>query len=252
LPNNGYWIFAAEKGNITLQIDEQTEQGKQVAAKEATDIHTLSSWIEFSDSQQSRRLWLSDAPVTAEEEMKYLLPPLPPGDLLDVRTDANVNLVDSHYKRIHIRASGYPVTVSVHGLDEHSEHTWRLKMAYGTNELTADLLPGKPIQLMRDYDSIEMIKIRMDEAITESRLLPNYPNPFNPATTIQYQLRDQTHVRIEVFDTIGRRVQVLANEIQTSGAYKVNFDAGHLSTGMYIVRFMAGGESHIQKITLIK
>ncbi|TVQ01050.1 MAG: BspA family leucine-rich repeat surface protein [Balneolaceae bacterium] len=252
LPNNGYWIYANGEGTINLHIDEQTEQGKQLAAKEVMNLDTPSTWIEFSDSHQSRRLWISDALISGEDEMKYILPPLPPGDLLDVRTAANVNMVDSHSERIHIRASDYPVTVSIHGLDEHSEHTWRFKMTYGADELTTDLLPGKPIQLMRDYDRIEMIKIRMDEAISVSRLLPNYPNPFNPTTTIQYQLRDQTHVRIEVFDTIGRRVQVLANEIQTSGAYKVNFDAGHLSTGMYIVRFVAGGESQIQKITLIK
>ncbi|MCC5941835.1 MAG: BspA family leucine-rich repeat surface protein [Balneolaceae bacterium] len=252
LPNNGYWIYASGEGEINLKMDDQTEQNKQVALKEAATSNEMKSWIEFQQAGQNRKLWMSEFPVPDDEKMSYILPPLPPGDLLDVRTSGSLNLVDSHSEWIQIRSNDFPVSVSLHGLDDNSEHTWRFRMSYGTNEHTADLFPGKPIQLLREYDRIEVMKIRMDEAITENRLLPNYPNPFNPATTINYQLRDHGLVRIEVFDSIGRRVQVLTNEIQTSGEYKVNFDATHLSTGMYIVRFMAGGDSQIRKITLIK
>ncbi|MCC5908224.1 MAG: BspA family leucine-rich repeat surface protein, partial [Balneolaceae bacterium] len=252
LPNNGYWIYASGEGVINLKMDDQTEQNKQVALKEAVNFNETKSWIEFQQAGQKRKIWMSDYPVSNDEKMSYILPPLPPGDLLDVRTSGSLNLVDSHSEWIHIRSNEFPVTVSLHGLDEYSAYTWRFRMSNGNDEYTADILPGKPIQLLREYDRIEMMRIRMDEAITENRLLPNYPNPFNPATTISYQIRNHGFVRVEVFDSIGRRVQVLTNEIQTSGEYKVNFDATHLSTGMYIVRFMAGGESQIRKITLIK
>ncbi len=252
LPNNGYWIYASGEGAINLKMDEQTEQNKKVALEKVDFSNEKKSWIEFQQAGQKRKLWMSDFPVLDEEKISYILPPMPPGNLLDVRTAGSLILVDSHSDRIQIRSKGFPVSVSLHGLDDNSEYTWRFKLSYGINEHTIDLLPGRPIQLLREYDRIEVMRIRMDEAITENRLMPNYPNPFNPATTINYQVRDNEHVRIEVFDSIGRRVQVLTNEIHTSGEYKVNFDATHLSTGMYIVRFIAGGDSQIRKITLIK
>lgn len=252
LPNNGYWVFAASSGSIRLQIDDNLLASKQVAEKVNGETHSSKSWIEFRQDGQVRKVWMSEFSLTDDERMNYVLPPLPPGDLFDVRTGRGSNLVDSQSEWIEIRSAEFPVTVSLNGLDEHSAYTWRFRMSDGMNELTTDLLPGRPIQLLKAYDRIEVIKIRMDEAVTENRLLPNYPNPFNPATTINYQLRDQGHVRIEVFDTIGRRVQILADEVQTPGEYRVNFDAAHLSSGIYIIRFIAGGDSHIRKISLIK
>jgi len=90
------------------------------------------------------------------------------------------------------------------------------------------------------------------ESITEHKLLPNYPNPFNPSTTIQYQLGENTHVTLEVFDASGRRVQVLANENQLAGQYTTSFDANNLASGMYVVRLRAGNHVQMQKISLIK
>ena len=92
----------------------------------------------------------------------------------------------------------------------------------------------------------------MEEAITETRMLPGYPNPFNPAAIIQYQLKVSGDIKIEVYDSIGRRVQVLADGFQPSGQHQVSFHAGHLSTGVYIVRFVTGTGIQQQKITLIK
>src|SRR5690625_6160690 len=79
------------------------------------------------------------------------------------------------------------------------------------------------MMITQQYDRIEMVKIRMEEAITETRMLPGYPNPFNPAAIIQYQLKVSGDIRIEVYDSIGRRVQVLADGFQPSGQHQVSF-----------------------------
>jgi hypothetical protein len=62
----------------------------------------------------------------------------------------------------------------------------------------------------------------------------NFPNPFNPTTRINYQLPEQGHVTIKVYDMLGKEVAELVNETKESGIYNVNFDAGNLSSGVYV------------------
>jgi hypothetical protein len=79
-----------------------------------------------------------------------------------------------------------------------------------------------------------------------------YPNPFNPATRIHYQLADAGHVTLDVFDLTGRRVARLVDQDQAAGEYRVTFDGARLSTGMYLVRMQTGQYHSIQKLFLLK
>jgi hypothetical protein len=84
------------------------------------------------------------------------------------------------------------------------------------------------------------------------KLLGNYPNPFNPTTTFNYDIAKASAVRLQVFDVLGRQVAELVNERKAPGSYTVNFDASNLSSGMYIYRMQAGSNIFTQKMTLIK
>jgi hypothetical protein len=64
-------------------------------------------------------------------------------------------------------------------------------------------------------------------------LLPNYPNPFNPVTTIPFTLRQRTTVTVKVFDLLGREVAVLLNESRPAGAHAVSWSAEGLRAGVY-------------------
>ncbi len=68
----------------------------------------------------------------------------------------------------------------------------------------------------------------------------NYLNPFNPATTIQFQLPVAEHVTLDVFDLLGRKVATLLDGMQPAGTRHIWFDASRLSSGMYIYRIQAG------------
>jgi subtilisin family serine protease len=83
-------------------------------------------------------------------------------------------------------------------------------------------------------------------------LLPNYPNPFNPSTTIRYELPGNSDVRLEVYDMLGRRVALLVNEARQAGTHQAVFDASALSSGVYIYRLQAGGLVQTRKMLLIK
>jgi len=89
-------------------------------------------------------------------------------------------------------------------------------------------------------------------------LANNYPNPFNPATTIKYALPQAADVELTVYNVIGQPVRTLVAEHQNAGRYVVEWDAtndsGHsLSSGMYFYRLQAGGEFlETKKMLLLK
>ena len=94
-------------------------------------------------------------------------------------------------------------------------------------------------------------------AITATALNGNYPNPFNPTTTIRYELKDASNVRLDVYNVKGQLVRSLVNTDQAAGAYRVVFngrdDKGNpLSSGLYLYRFTAGKYRSTRKMMLME
>ncbi|PKL87212.1 MAG: hypothetical protein CVV23_16495 [Ignavibacteriae bacterium HGW-Ignavibacteriae-2] len=77
--------------------------------------------------------------------------------------------------------------------------------------------------------------------IVDNYSVSNYPNPFNPETTISYQLPEQGHVTIKVYDMLGKEVAELVNGIKDMGIYTAIFDACNLSTGIYVYSIQVKG-----------
>lgn len=80
----------------------------------------------------------------------------------------------------------------------------------------------------------------------------NYPNPFNPSTHFQFSIADFGFVNLKIFDMLGREVATIVNENLSAGVYKVQFDASHLSSGVYFYKLEAGNFAAVKKFTLIK
>ena len=80
----------------------------------------------------------------------------------------------------------------------------------------------------------------------------NYPNPFNPVTTISFGLSRAEFVTIEVFNLLGKRVEVLVTEWKEPGEYTVPFDGGALPSGIYLYRMTAGSFTSSKQLTLLK
>ncbi|MCU7498645.1 MAG: T9SS type A sorting domain-containing protein [Ignavibacteria bacterium] len=89
-------------------------------------------------------------------------------------------------------------------------------------------------------------------AVNTYTLSQNYPNPFNPATTISYTIPRASHVELKVYDMLGREVQTLMSMEQAAGSYKVQFEASHLPSGMYIYEIRAGNFTKNGKMLLLK
>ncbi|MGE5430106.1 MAG: glycosyl hydrolase family 18 protein [Syntrophomonadaceae bacterium] len=82
--------------------------------------------------------------------------------------------------------------------------------------------------------------------------LKNYPNPFNPVTTIAYTVPASGFVKISVYDMLGRLIQDLFSGEKGPGEYKVSFDASGLESGIYFCRLSSGSYVQIQKMVLLK
>ncbi len=93
----------------------------------------------------------------------------------------------------------------------------------------------------------------VDESNKEGyRLEPNYPNPFNPSTTIRYGLPVRSHVSLTVFNTLGQQVATLVNGEMEAGYHDVKFDASRLPSGVYLYRLQAGNHIEVRKALLMK
>ena len=83
-------------------------------------------------------------------------------------------------------------------------------------------------------------------------LFQNYPNPFNPRTTINYQLPTQGHVKLKLYDVLGREIATLVDRVEEPGYKSVRFDAGTLSSGMYFYRLQTGTFAQTRKLLVVK
>ena len=83
-------------------------------------------------------------------------------------------------------------------------------------------------------------------------LHPAYPNPFNPRTTIAFEIPAMERVRVTVYDLLGRKVAVLVDDALTAGRYAVTWNAGERASGLYFCRMEAGTTVQTQRLLLVR
>jgi hypothetical protein len=88
--------------------------------------------------------------------------------------------------------------------------------------------------------------------VTEYALHQNYPNPFNPSTEIVYDVLDQTHVTLKVYNVMGQEVATLVNNDMSTGRYAVTFDASGLTSGLYFYTVTMGDFTATKKMLLVQ
>jgi hypothetical protein len=83
-------------------------------------------------------------------------------------------------------------------------------------------------------------------------LAQNFPNPFNPTTSIRYTVGKADNVSLTVYNMLGQEVASVVNQFQSAGSYTVNFDASKLASGMYLYKMQTGSFSDVKKMMLLK
>jgi hypothetical protein len=85
-----------------------------------------------------------------------------------------------------------------------------------------------------------------------SFLAPNYPNPFNPLTVIRFGIKARTHVRLSVYNILGREIAVLCDKICEAGEHERSFDAKGFPSGVYFIRMEAMEFRALRKCVLVE
>ena len=91
-----------------------------------------------------------------------------------------------------------------------------------------------------------------EELPTQVALMGNYPNPFNPETTIDYELPQTSEVYLAVYDLLGHEAAVLVDGLQSAGRHMVRFDASNLPSGPYVYRLQTGDKIVARTMILVK
>jgi len=129
----------------------------------------------------------------------------------------------------------------------------RIDTSSGAATVIGDLGKADIQTIALDPDAVAGVSTQIAGTVpTEFMLEQNFPNPFNPTTTIQFNIPKQSLVSLKVYDVIGREVSVLAEGVHSTGVYSVQFDASSLSSGVYYYKLTAGSFSSIKKMLILK
>ena len=269
----------ATEGTTTLTltpIDDDDEEGLEALGVRATLIstnETLSTDIELRDDETpSTSIALSADPSTLSENDDLTVVTVTATlDGKALEEDATVRLAiddessatrDLDYAAlftpmIEIPAGSITGTINfyVDPVADDLEEGDEIIRLIGT----IDGLEGGEVEItLSDPGASEAAKTAVQTRPEAFALADNFPNPFNPTTTIKYALPQAADVELTVYNVVGQPVRTLVAEYQSAGRYAVEWDAtndsGHsLSSGMYFYRLQAGGEFvEVKKMLLLK
>ena len=94
--------------------------------------------------------------------------------------------------------------------------------------------------------------VSTSSGVLEFALGRNFPNPFNPTTTIPFSLASKTHATLRIYDILGRELVTLVDELIPAGHFSVVWNAGRVSSGVYFYRLTAGSFVETRRFVLLK
>ena len=102
-------------------------------------------------------------------------------------------------------------------------------------------------------DTLSIVDVKDEPAkIYSFQLYQNFPNPFNPTTSILYNLENESFVTLKVFDVLGKEIEVLVNENKSAGQHEIFFNAKNISSGIYFYSLTAGNIHEMKKMIVVK
>lgn len=178
-------------------------------------------------------------------------------DILIVSKPIPINF--SGWKEVKIKLDQENFKIISHFDDDFSvteEEAIAIQFEFSTGKNYKDSKFESGIALISEIvskDNLSDLNQEKDKKDSESYFdTKNYPNPFNPTTTISYNLKENSAVRLTVYDRLGREVKVLVDEMQGAGTHTVEFNASNLPSGIYFYRIKANDKTEVKKMIFAK
>jgi hypothetical protein len=131
-------------------------------------------------------------------------------------------------------------------------HTTRAKLVKSTNPLLPTTIKSKAKSQSTRF-TLKISTEQIERDVPEEVFLGhNYPNPFNPETTIPFGIDQDMNVSLVIYDVLGRKITTLIDQRLTAGRYSQSFKANHLASGVYFYRLITDKKVVVRKLTLIK
>jgi hypothetical protein len=135
----------------------------------------------------------------------------------------------------------------------------KMQPSCGHTMPTACNIPPDPIGFHGEVEDYDIILTNPTGLVNLGSSVPdrfalyqNYPNPFNPNTEIEFDISAASDVNLVIYDMTGREVTALVDEFLQPGQYKIDWNAGGYSSGMYIYKLAAGNFYEVKKMILVK
>lgn len=160
-----------------------------------------------------------------------------------------------------VMSSDYLIATKNRGTTSYTDYDYALTNGYTDDLLFYDVRPYYSIE--NTYSDPywrpvygEIFFKSSDSLMTTNReienSLSNFPNPFNPATTISFSIKEAGFVNIKVFDLLGQQAAELINEEKAAGSYQIEFNAFNLPSGVYLYSITASNFKAVKKMLLTK
>jgi hypothetical protein len=239
----GYWVKSSSDGVINYNIKGLSKDIEPIAA-----VGNNNGKITIRDnSGKSSTLYnVADKDIDLRQ---YEMPPLPPAGIFDARFESGLmaERLDGEGKAIIFNSASYPVTIKAEGFD------LRLSYSVKGNQTEAVIQNGSSYTIKENSVSVVNVNSASERIIPKQFALhQNYPNPFNPVTKIKYDLPEKSKVNLSVYNILGERIAELVNSEMEAGYHEVEFNAGSLSSGVYLYRIDTDKNHSVKKMIFLK
>jgi len=240
VPGQGYWLRAFNEGDVILSSNSNRTRKHFVSSTDGANSIKINGQELFFGKE-----------IMYGQDISYTLPPKPPVGAFDARYADNRRLVKD-YGEVEIVNSGEILLIEYEiVIDVGEYYNWVLKMGDGNEHI----IEGKGELVV---PSSERMILERKEVVPEKFTLhQNFPNPFNPVTTLRYDLPEQSHVTLTVYDMLGKDIIRLVNTTQKAGFKSVRWNATDnmgrpVSAGVYVYHIEAGEFVQTKKMVLLK
>ncbi len=238
----------AKKTNYTIKIDKSAMSNWDVPFTQDVNLNFVTK---ASDNLSLIANYPKDGDIDIETDVAVMVQF--DGYLNSSSLGGNVLFLDDEENAVEIRVStdGYSEGIiefyPTSPLEENKTYSIVLKDGITA---TDGYSYGKTETIYFSTKSITSVE-NSNNPVTYN-LISAYPNPFNPTTTLEYQIKESSHVLIKIYDVIGNLVATLTNGNVNAGTYKISFDANNLPSGVYFSQIITNTERKTIKLLLTK